>query len=359
MLHGPSGQLAPAFESADEVMVYRPGAPNIKLWSRVVATPWTACFDFTGTDRSAIMARMSRAGRTYGYRKFAARRPWRLHCYTELCDASVRELHTVDFFRALTGLKAATDSGFAIPSNRRSRVEGLPAGRFAVVHPGSTRSEKLWPAEQWAEVIAGLPLPVVLTGSADPDEQRHLDEIRQRCGIETGAGRTASRTRGKKAEVVPAHRRDADTTDEAHRRDADTTDEAHRRDADATDEAHRRDADATGADAAGTRVADLSGRLNLLQLAEVIRRARLVVSVDSAAMHLAAMEERPQVALFGPTNPFHWGPRHDQARVLLAGSGGAEWQPRHEPAPMSRLSTATVRAAIDSLLAGPAPAEEG
>jgi hypothetical protein len=51
-------------------------------------------------------------------------------------------------------------------------------------------------------------------------------------------------------------------------------------------------------------VHDLSGTLTLLQLAAVIARARLVLSVDSAAMHLAAMARRPQVALFGPTNPF-------------------------------------------------------
>jgi ADP-heptose:LPS heptosyltransferase len=41
-----------------------------------------------------------------------------------------------------------------------------------------------------------------------------------------------------------------------------------------------------------------------------------MVGVDSMAMHLAAMFERPQVALFGPTNPFHWRPRHDRALVL-------------------------------------------
>ncbi len=282
VLHGPSGQLASAFSSVDEVLVYKPGRPNIKLWGRVVSGGWTACYDFTGTDRSALMARMSRAAHVFGYRKFAEKRPWRVHGYTQLCDASVRELHTVDFFRALTGLPAVEDTGFDVPHKRKAKVDGLPDGEFVLVHPGSARAEKLWPAERWAEVIRHVGTPVVFTGSADPDEQAHLAEIRK---------------------LLPAG-----------------------------------------------KIVDLSGKLSLLQLATVISRAKAVVSVDSAAMHLAAVEQRPQVALFGPTNPFHWRPRHAAARVVFAGGDDFELTPRHAAAPMSELSTERVVAAIDSVL---------
>ena len=48
-------------------------------------------------------------------------------------------------------------------------------------------------------------------------------------------------------------------------------------------------------------VVDLSGQMDLLTLAALIERARLLVTIDSAPMHLAAALGTPQVALFGPT----------------------------------------------------------
>src|SRR4030095_13782599 len=121
VLHGPSGQLGPAFACVDEVLVYKPGRPNLKLWGRIVAGRWTACFDFTGTDRSALMARMSRADRIVGYEKIAPRRAWRRHCYTDLCGASVRDLHTADFFLALTGRPAPEDVCFEVPEGKKTQ----------------------------------------------------------------------------------------------------------------------------------------------------------------------------------------------------------------------------------------------
>ena len=61
---------------------------------------------------------------------------------------------------------------------------------------------------------------------------------------------------------------------------------------------------------------DLSGKTDLLTLAAVVRKARLLVTVDSAPMHFAAAWGTPQVVLFGPTNPFHWHPRSESAVVL-------------------------------------------
>ncbi len=49
-------------------------------------------------------------------------------------------------------------------------------------------------------------------------------------------------------------------------------------------------------------------------------------------MHLAAAARVPCVVLFGPTNPFHWRPRHASARVIQAGHGD---NPVDEFAPVS------------------------
>src|SRR5207237_8135453 len=64
------------------------------------------------------------------------------------------------------------------------------------------------------------------------------------------------------------------------------------------------------------RVADFSGTTDLLTLAALIAQARLLVTIDSAPMHLAAAMQTPQVVLFGPTNPFHWRPRESLALIL-------------------------------------------
>jgi heptosyltransferase-2 len=65
------------------------------------------------------------------------------------------------------------------------------------------------------------------------------------------------------------------------------------------------------------RVLDATGRLNLLASAEMIRRARALVTNDSAPMHLASAVGTPTVAIFGPTVPeFGFGPLAEQAAVL-------------------------------------------
>lgn len=53
---------------------------------------------------------------------------------------------------------------------------------------------------------------------------------------------------------------------------------------------------------------DLTGRTDLSELTEVLRRAAVVVSCDTGPMHLAVALNRPVVALFGPANPRRTGP---------------------------------------------------
>ena len=57
-----------------------------------------------------------------------------------------------------------------------------------------------------------------------------------------------------------------------------------------------------------TDVLDLSGRLNLMELAALIDGARMFFGVDSLPMHMAAALATPAVALFGPSGEHMWGP---------------------------------------------------
>lgn len=63
-------------------------------------------------------------------------------------------------------------------------------------------------------------------------------------------------------------------------------------------------------------VVDLSGKLNLKQLAALTAQARCFVGVDSVPMHIAAAVQTPCVALFGPSNELIWGPWQVRQRVL-------------------------------------------
>ena len=66
---------------------------------------------------------------------------------------------------------------------------------------------------------------------------------------------------------------------------------------------------------------DATGRLSLLASAALIGRATVLVTNDSAPLHLASAMNTPTVALFGPTVPaFGFGPLAD-ARVVLGHEG--------------------------------------
>lgn len=61
---------------------------------------------------------------------------------------------------------------------------------------------------------------------------------------------------------------------------------------------------------------DLTGRLSLPQLGELIRRAGCFFGVDSVPMHMAAAAGTPLVALFGPSHQGIWAPKGPAATVL-------------------------------------------
>src|SRR5204862_3711667 len=103
------------------------------------------------------------------------------------------------------------------------------------------------------------------------------------------------------------------------------------------------------------KIIDLSRKTDLLTLAALIGQARLLVTVDSAPMHLAAATRTPQVILFGPTNPFHWRPRESPALILQGTSTSpfTEFVPKQPRLPMNQISTEAVIDAMETLLSAP------
>ncbi len=294
-------ELAACMPGLDRVLSYRSASLNAAVWASLLFGEWDVCYDFTGTDRSALMAWLSRARESLGYAKFASD-GWRMRAYTSLCDASVRDLHTVDFHLALVSgnIGMPESDVFAIPSTLVDSVSKInELGRYAVIHIGTAREEKFWPAERWAEMIAHLiharGMNVVLTGTNAGLERTHLDTLR---GLLGQGGLRITR---------------------------------------AVD--------------AVSQVLDLTGQLSLVETAQVIAGGALAIGVDSMAMHLAAMLEKPQIVLYGPTNPFHWRPRHRHAIVIVAGQAVAssDFQPKVKGQPMELISTRMVVAAVEGI----------
>jgi ADP-heptose:LPS heptosyltransferase len=71
----------------------------------------------------------------------------------------------------------------------------------------------------------------------------------------------------------------------------------------------------------GTPAIDVAARLTVGALTAVHRRARLVVTTDNGALHLAAAMGAPVVGLFGPGDPVRFAPLAPRARVRIVRVG--------------------------------------
>lgn len=283
-VHSSTAPLLPALPQIDSSIVLGPGR-GWTPWQQALTGGYEAVLDFTGSDRSALLTALTRAPRRIAFAQ--TRKRWiRSLAYHEFVEASVRELHTIDYNLALTKPLGATPT-LTAPELHLPEGRPLIEEPYALIHPGTARAEKYWLPERWAAVIAHCRergLPCVLTGGQDPFERAHLAAIEA---------------------------------------------------------------------AAGPPLQNLAGQIDLVALAGLVARARLVISVDTAVVHLGAAFARPQIALFGPTNPAHWRPRHPGAIVLSASAPEGpltEFDPRRPGAPMDRLSTEAVIRATDSLL---------
>lgn len=68
-------------------------------------------------------------------------------------------------------------------------------------------------------------------------------------------------------------------------------------------------------------VVNLCGKTSLKSLAALIERAQLVISNDSAIMHLASYLDRPTLAIFGPTDYKKYGPWSGRSEVVHSSLG--------------------------------------
>jgi len=308
-------ELFGCIAGVDRAPAYQNGSLNAHVWASLLFGEWDACYDFTGTDRSALMAWLSRANRSVGYAKFASE-SWRARAYTELCEASVRELHTVDFHLALV-----QGAGSLAQGARSKEPEAKSEGPRAK----STGMMLYIP-----KFLPPTPYPMLLASSSTsaPPEKRNSGP--------PSAGRRSLRL------WLPAP---------CPKPQAPSLKHPARSCSPALTPGWSARIWTGYAPCRPCRSQILTGQLSLVQLAGLIQQCDLAIGVDSMAMHLAAMFGKPQVVLFGPTNPFHWRPRHERAVVLHAGRAGhagpvTDFAPRSKGGPMELISTMQVLGAI-------------
>jgi predicted lipopolysaccharide heptosyltransferase III len=293
-------ELLPAIAGIDKVFTVRGKTDDAFDWIALSLGRFDYCLDFTRNDRSAFLTFLSGARKRITSDHPKLRTKMRAKSYNEFVEAPVGSLHTVDYHLSLLKALGIEDAPRAI------RLE-LPD---TIVQ----QAERLLTAAQLGDEFV-----IFHPGSARAEkfwEPNRWAQVIDHCAREAGIRcvLTGGRSAVEQAQISAIKA-------------------------------------ATKSD-----VIDLSGKTTLLTLAALVRKARLLVTVDSAPMHFAAAWGTPQVVLFGPTNPFHWHPRSEVAMVLLGGIDApvAEFNPRQRAVPMNLISTESVIDAMGSLLSAPA-----
>lgn len=154
--------------------------------------------------------------------------------------------------------------------NQRA-AELVADGKWVAMAPGSIWATKRWPMEKWAELLAKLSAagqPCLLMGG--PDDQRLCAEIQDIAKVKSG-----SDLRANPANKAPSH---------------------------------------------SSAILDLSGKTTLRESAAVLERCAVMVSNDSAPMHLGVSAGIPVVAVFCSTIPaFGFAPRGENDVVIEVG----------------------------------------
>jgi heptosyltransferase III len=292
--------LLSAIEGVDRTLVARRNLRDVTTFFTVAREKFDYCIDFTRNDRSALLAFLSGAQKRVVSHRVKIQSKSRARVYNEFAHHRMRELHTLDYHLALLEPLGICNAS--------------PALHLVLPRPAREKAEKLR-----RDSKIGNPFIIFHPGSARVEKfwetQRWADVIdhaRRDCDVHLVLTGGASELEQEHIREIKAKVRQP--------------------------------------------IIDLSGKTDLLTLTALIAQARLLVTVDSAPMHLAAATQTPQVVLFGPTNPFHWRPRESPALILQGESPMSvlEFSPDQARVPMKQISTEAVIGAMDSLLSAPA-----
>jgi ADP-heptose:LPS heptosyltransferase len=287
--------------AVDERWIYEKGGglrglvgrgPN--AWVRrgllVSGADWT--LDFSGTDRSAYLSSLSFAKRRVTFERFR-RKPLRKYLYTDFVMSSVSQRHTADHYTDLLRPLGVRRENVSL--DLRPPEEAVARARLLLAEAGAP--------DGYAVVHAGTARPEKYWV---PERWAEVidflyDEFGLICVL------TGSQDPGEREHLARIK------------------------------------------SALRCKHVDLSGKTSLLELASVIKGAKLLCGVDTAAVHLSDAMNTPSLALFGPTNPYHWRPRHARSVILRAGTH-PPFTPEQKGGPMEDIPAAAVIESLWELL---------
>jgi ADP-heptose:LPS heptosyltransferase len=295
-----AAELVPALTGADRILLMKRGLAGLGTFAAIATKKFEYCVDFTRNDRSAFLVLLSRARKRIVSFRIKARSKFRTRFYNEFVQHRMRDMHTIDYHLGL--------------------LEPLGI----------------------SNALAAVRLDLPLTAHEKATELRERFKINKQFVVfHPGSARPEKFWDARKWADVIEHAGQNHDVDLILTGGSGLLEQTHLQDIESK---LRR------------TVVDLSGKTDLLTLAALLAQARLLVTVDSAPMHLAAATRTPQVILFGPTNPFHWRPRESPA-IILQGDlpqPMTEFVPKQPRLPMKQISTEAVIGAMETLLSVPA-----
>jgi ADP-heptose:LPS heptosyltransferase len=287
--------------AVDERWIYKKGGglqglvgrgPNAWLKHGLFAFGADWALDFSGTDRSTYLTTLSRSKRRVTFLRFR-KKPLRKYLYTDFVKSSVSERHTADHYTDLLAplgvRRENVSSDLRVSEEHVARVRALLAN-------------------------AGVPetYVVVHAGTARPEKYWMPERWAEVIGFlydEFGliSVLTGSQDLGEREHLARIR------------------------------------------SALRCKHIDISGKTDLLALAGIIKGAKLLCGVDTAAVHLADAMNTTSLALFGPTNPYHWRPRHARSVILRAGTR-PPFTPQQKGGPMDDIPVGSVIESLKELL---------
>ena len=295
-----SKALASTIGGVNNLLVMPRGLGGIKTAATIAAGKFDYCLDFTRNDRSSLLVLLSRARKRIVSFRIKVRSKFRTRFYNEFVPHRMRDMHTIDYHLALLKPLGISNASRAVALNLPKSVRES-AERLLSANNVRRGFIVFHPGSARAEKFWNAQRWAEVINHAA--EKHNIDLVI------TGGPSPLEQTHIDDIKSKVRH-----------------------------------------------NVVDLSGKTDLLALAAIIARARLLITVDSATVHLAAAAKTPQVILFGPTNPFHWRPLESRALILQDESGSpmTHFISKQTRFPMNQISTQAVIDAMETLLSAQA-----
>lgn len=148
----------------DEVIPYQRTAAGLaEAWRRLRRETFQLAVDLQGLIQSSLVAAAARPEKIVGLDSSQAREPLASAMYSTAVKTTAA--HRVDQYLEIAAAAGATNRVITFPLPPGKPEGKLPEGPFVLACPLAGWAAKQWPLDYYAELAAGLKMPLVLNGS--------------------------------------------------------------------------------------------------------------------------------------------------------------------------------------------------